>query len=192
MVPPNSTPPREGSVNSAISQEGSNSPSSNSGNNGSQAGNNSVSSQAGRQTGNPLPHWEASQATRAARVVARSLQTGRQAPPFPGTAQFPRKPVQFPLTALLPGKAALTVLSPRKEAIPPLLTQVILGLRQVTVQLLPRQLGTQPGLGLPRQAVLFTRWIARSPRQARLHPLIAPLHRQIVMQVPGNMAYSPH
>ena len=96
---------------------------------------------------------------------------------FPGSQQSA-------LTTLPPGKAVLTVLCPRKEAIPPLLTQIILGLRQVTAQLLSRQLGAQPGLGLPRQTALFPRWIARSSRQVGLCPLIAPLPRQLAMLVP--------
>ena len=83
------------------------------------------------------------------------------------------------------------MLFPRKEAIPPLLTQAILGLRQVTAQHLPRQLGTQPGLGLPMQTALSPQWIARSPRQMGLHPLIAPLPKQQAMLVPRKRAIPP-
>ena len=54
----------------------------------------------------------------------------------------------------------------RKEAIPHLLTQAILGLRQVTAQLLPGQLGILLGLGFARQTALFPRWIARSPHNS--------------------------
>ena len=109
--------------------------------------------------------WEASQGTRAIRVVTISLQAGRQ-PPFPGTVLLPRKPVQSMLTALLPGKAAPTVIFPRKEAIPPLLTHTILGLRQVTAAFLLRQLGRQ-ATPFPRTALL-----PRKPAQSTLTALL--------------------
>ena len=65
MVPPNSTPSREGSTNSAISQERSYPPSSNSGNTRSQAGNRSASSQAVRCSA----RLRASQASQADSII---------------------------------------------------------------------------------------------------------------------------
>ena len=106
-----------------------------------------------------------------AQLLPRAVrQAGSQATPCPRTVLLPRKPVQSALTALLQGNAVLTALLPRKEAIPPLLTQATLGLSQVTAQHHPRQLGSHSGLGLPRQTVLFPWWIVRSLRQVGLPP----------------------
>ena len=81
MVHSYSTPSWDGSANNAISQEGSNSPSSNSGNNRSQAGNSSASSQAVRHS-TRLRASKASQAdSTIPQVDSKVSQASRVSPP---------------------------------------------------------------------------------------------------------------
>ena len=68
--------PEKTALTALTSQEGSNPPSSNSGNNRSQAGNKSVSSQAGRLAGNPLP--QDSTASQEASMVCPNSTPSRE------------------------------------------------------------------------------------------------------------------
>ena len=104
--------------------------------------------------------WETTPATRTSPQASGKSQAGsRQVPPFPRTTLLPRKPTLSVLTAVLPRKVALVASIPRKEAISLPLTQATIG--------------TQSGLGLPRQTVLFLRQIVRSPRPALPRQLVA-------------------
>ena len=91
-------------------------------------------------------------------------------------------------------KAVLSLVIPRKVVILPT-TQAILAVRQVTGHLLPRQLGTQPGLAppsTPRQTVLLPSWIVRFPRQPGAQPGLGlpRLPRQTVI-LPRQRVRSP-